>query len=218
MHEHLETASSSVREAQWEEENRCLATLIAAARAGNTGAFEELYDKTARVLLAHVRRLVVDGQAEDVLTEVYLQIWRNLAAFDAQRGPVMVWLRVIATSRALDHLRQDKRNAARVAPADDTLDDIPDPADGPEQLFARAQDARLVHLSLAGASLSAHERTVVGLAYFRERTQPEIASAMGLPLGTVKTIMQRAQEKLRARFIACSAPAAQAAAEPRATL
>ncbi|MCG2594610.1 RNA polymerase sigma factor [Ramlibacter sp. XY19] len=205
-----------MRAAQWEEENRCLATLIASARAGSTSAFEELYDKTARVLLAHVRRLVVDGQAEDVLTEVFLQVWHNLAAFDANRGPVMVWLRVIATSRALDHLRQDKRNAARITPVDDTLDDIPDPADGPEQLFARAQDARLVHLSLAGASLSAHERTVVGLAYFRERTQQEIASTMGLPLGTVKSIMQRAQEKLRARFIACSAPAAKAAVEPRA--
>ena len=79
-------------------------------------------------------------------------------------------------------------------------------AEGPEQLFTRAQEARLVHLSIA--NLDPDERTVLGLAYFQDCTQREISQAAGMPLGTVKTLMARAQRKLRAHLSAAAPPAA----------
>ena len=185
---------------QWQEENEFLLQLIARARGGNTEAFEQIYDCTARWLLSIVRRLVDDGQAEDVLAEVYLQVWTTLATYDASRAPPRVWLSVIARSRALDHLRREKRRGQ----AHDSSEMIATTAlrdnDGPEQLLSRAEDCRLVHLSLAGTPLSSDERTVLGLAYFRENTQQEISDLMGLPVATVKTIMVRARGKLKMHF------------------
>jgi RNA polymerase sigma-70 factor (ECF subfamily) len=198
------------------EENRQLARLIARSRAGDTAAFEELYSCTARWLLSHVRRLVDDSQAEDVLAEVYLQVWKTIASYDESRAPPRVWLAVIARSRALDHLRREKRRgdvheSAHAARAPEL-----DRPEGPEQLLARAQQCRMVQLSLCSTDLSADERTVLALAYFRDSTQQEIATLTGWPLGTVKTLMSRAQHKLRADLSAARPLSAARRLEPSA--
>lgn len=185
---------------QWREENEILLKLIAQAAAGDVEAFEQIYDCTARWLLSVVRRLVDDGQAEDVLAEVYLQVWKTLGTYDADRAPPRVWLSVIARSRALDHLRREKRRGqAHDSPEMIATMEMRDD-DGPEQLLSRAEECRLVHLSLAGTPLSSDERTVLGLAYFRESTQQEISDLTGLPLATVKAIMVRARDKLKMHF------------------
>jgi RNA polymerase sigma-70 factor, ECF subfamily len=187
-----------------QDDNRQLAVLIARARDGDVLAFEEMYNATARWLLARVRRYVDDGQAEDVLTEVYLQVWKSLDSFDAGRAPARVWLAVIARARALDHLRRERRRdqvqgcPQMQAQAEDSLDD------GPEQLLSELEQRHMMQVSLAGAPLSDTERTVIGLAYFRDCTQLEIASETGLPLGTVKTLIARAQSKLRAQHLMCT--------------
>lgn len=185
----------------WQQENRRFAQLISQAQGGSVEAFEQLYERSARWLLSHVRRLVRDGQAEDVLAEVYLQVWRSLASYDPARGPPAVWLSMIARSRALDHLRREQRHVA-LGEAESAGALFTDVADGPEQLLWRAQQCRLVHLSLNGAPLSNEERMVVGLAYFRDKTQQEIAVLTGLPLGTVKSLMSRAQKKLSVQLAA----------------
>lgn len=185
---------------RWREENEILLKLIAQAAAGDVGAFEQIYDCTARWLLSVVRRLVDDGQAEDVLAEVYLQVWKTLGTYDADRAAPRVWLAVIARTRALDHLRREKRRGQAhdspelIATMELRVDD------GPEQLLSRAEECRLVRLSLAGTPLSPDERTVLGLAYFRESTQQEISHLTGLPLATVKSIMVRARDKLKAHL------------------
>jgi RNA polymerase sigma-70 factor (ECF subfamily) len=199
----------------WEDENRCLADFIARARAGDIEAFEQLYDRTARWLLSHVRRIVDDGQAEDVLAEVYVQVWRGLASYDPLRAAPGVWLTMIARSRALDHLRREKRsiNAKESARLDASVEG-PD-ADGPEQLLSTAQRCSMVQLSMGSAALTADERTALGLAYFREYSVAEIATATGWTTGTVRTVLARAQDKLRTEIIA--APAARAAGYRQAT-
>lgn len=185
---------------QWREENEILLKLIAQAAAGDVRAFEQIYDCTARWLLSLVRRLVDDGQAEDVLAEVYLQVWKTLRTYDADRAAPRVWLAVIARTRALDHLRREKRRGQAhdspelIATMELRVDD------GPEQLLSRAEECRLVRLSLAGTPLSPDERTVLGLAYYRESTQQEISHLTGLPLATVKWIMVRARDKLKAHL------------------
>lgn len=185
---------------QWQEENEVLLQLFVKAGAGDIRAFEEIYSCTARWLLSVVRRLVDDGQAEDVLAEAYLQVWKTLDSYDAAKAPPRVWLAVIARSRALDHLRREKRlGQAHDSPEMIFTMELHD-RDGPEQLLSRAEECRLVRLTLAATPLSSDERTVLGLAYFRESSQQEIAELTGLPLGTVKTIMIRAREKLKANI------------------
>lgn len=185
----------------WDRFNARLCGFIALAREGDVHAFEQLYLGTASWLLSRVRRLVGDGQAEDVLAEVYLQAWRSLDSFDASRGSGSAWLSMIARSRALDHLRHEK---CRPTDGDGELESEPASSEGPEQLLSRAQDARLVQVSMS--LLNCDERLVLGLAYFQDCTHNEISSSTGLPLGTVKSLMSRAQKKLRGHFAAATAP------------
>lgn len=199
QHSHTRGSNAEVAE-RWQAENAVLLQLIARAAAGDTEAFEEIYNCTARWLLSLVRRLVDDGQAEDVLAEAYLQVWKTLDSYDAAKAPPRVWMAVIARSRVLDHLRREKRRGqAHDSPEMIVATDLRD-REGPEQLLSRVEECRLVRLSLAATPLSPDERTVLGLAYFRESSQQEISVLTGLPLGTVKTIMSRARDKLKAQL------------------
>lgn len=191
---------SSDAAARWESRNREMAELIVQARAGDLGAFEALYHLSARWLLSVVRRLVDDGQAEDVLAEVYIQVWRSLPSYEPARAEPAVWLAVIARSRALDHLRREKRlQSASSAPCDAE----PATTEGPEQLLTRSQQARLVRLSIDG--LDPQERVLVALAYFRDCTHAEIARLTGLAPGAVRVSLSRAQEKLRSYYTGATA-------------
>ena len=193
---------------EWQQDNHRMATLIVRAREGDLAAFEALYNGTARWLLWRVRRLVDDSHAEDVLAEVFLQVWKTLDSYDAARAAPRVWLAMIARSRALDHLRREKRRGEvhgcpEVAGVADEVQE-----DGPEQLASRAEQGRLVRVSLAGAHLSSDERKLLGMVYYGEHTQLEISSLTGLPLGTVKSTIARGQAKLRASYVmACAGSA-----------
>ncbi len=181
----------------WENENRILSALVARARDGDQPAFEELYNRTARWLLSHVRRLVDDGQAEDVLADVYIQVWKGLGSYDEKRAAPGVWLAMIARSRALDHLRRQKRSNLAHESARMEASIEADEARSPEQLLSQSQREALLRLTLGSTALNSSERAVLGLAYFREHTHQEIAGITGLPLGTVKSLLARSQEKLR---------------------
>ena len=178
-----------------DERNDALKLLIAAAADGNCLAFENIYNSTAAWLLARVRRIVGDAHCEDVLAEVFLQVWRSLPAYDQQRGEPLAWLATIARSRSLDRIRTEKRSHggqldAPVSPYYEESHDA-----GPEELLAAAECASLLKISMG--QLSSKERLVLGMAYFRDCTQSEISTLTGMPLGSVKTLMTRSQHKLR---------------------
>lgn len=183
---------------RWTSENNALARLVERAAAGCPDAFEELYLRTSRWLLFQVRRWVDERDAEDVLAEVYIQVWQDACKYDASRAPATVWMAVIARSRALDHLRRRRPETAEL-PADERASE-----DDPQSILERRQQHQLIHRTLDTAGLSACEREVICMAYFAENTQQEIASATGMPLGTVKSTMLRAQSKVRRQL----APAA----------
>ena len=182
-------------DAALDERNRALKVMISAAARGDIPAFEALYDSTASWLLSRVRRITGEAHAEDVLAEVYLQVWRSLAIYDDSRGQPLAWLATIARSRALDKLRSERRSHGGEF-------DAPTPAEqedshdmGPEELLAIAERDTLLKVSMG--ELSAKEQLVLGMAYFRDCSQNEIATLTGMPLGSVKTLMTRAQQKLR---------------------
>ena len=183
-----------------EERNHSLKILICAAARGDVAAFETLYNSTAGWLLARVRRIAGEGHAEDVLAEVFLQVWRSLPLYQESRGEPLAWLATIARSRALDRVRTELRShGGRMdAPDGPEFEEAHDA--GPEQLLAVAERDRLLKVSMG--ALSPKEQLVLGMAYFRDCSQIEIAALTGLPLGSVKTLMTRSQQKLRVTFTA----------------
>ena len=182
------TASDAARD-------RVLAALLRSSVAGDAKAFEQFYSATIRYAMGVVRR-IVPSHAEDVLADAYFQAWQAAAKFDPSRGSPLSWLLTIARSRALDRLRQETlRHGGQAGVPEHDSGDQPDAAPGPDQLLESVQARSSLYNALAG--LSANERSVLGLAYFRDCSQTEVAAITGLPLGTVKSLMTRAQHKLR---------------------
>ncbi|MEO5670846.1 MAG: RNA polymerase sigma factor [Ramlibacter sp.] len=194
------TASPS--ESDRNQTNQLLLQAIRQAAQGDMLAFENLYNLTSHFMLARVRRLVGDSLAEDVLADVYLQAWRQLATFDAERGEPLAWLTTIGRSRALDCLRRERtcHGGSVHAPAEPAVE--ASHREGPAELLDLAQSQAAVCSGMA--KLSAKERLVIGMAYFADYTQSEISATTGLPLGSVKSLMTRSQQKLRAALLPTS--------------
>jgi len=178
------------------ERDRRLGTLVAEAAAGNAAAFEAFYDATICYAEALARRMLHGADLEDLLSEAYFEAWRSAVRFDAGRGSAVSWLLTIVRSRALDALRRAATHpsAAGAEPDHTIADEQVDPS---ERLWQAESGTRL-HAALA--ALSASERWVLALAYFRDLSHAEIAATTGMPLGTVKSLILRAQAKLRERL------------------
>ena len=193
------------------ERNAVLKLLIAASAGGDMLAFENLYATTATWLLGRIRRIAGDFHAEDVLADVYVQVWRTLASYHEGRGEPLAWLATIARSRAIDCLRTERLSHAGGACAPSSDFDEPHHTSGPEEVLSAAEDARLVQVALG--ALTPKERLVLGMAYFRDCSQQEIAASTGIRLGTVKSLMTRSQRKLR-DVLACAKTSSDAQARP----
>jgi RNA polymerase sigma-70 factor (ECF subfamily) len=180
------------------ERDRHLAALLERAAAGDAGAFEAFFDATAGYARAMARRIVDGADLEDTLAAAYFDVWRRLPQFDAARGSAVAWLLTIVRSRALDLLRQRPAGGPEAVDQDDAADSLADPAAGPADRLWQTESQRQLHHALA--ELSAQERWVLGLAYFRELSHSAIAETTGLPLGSVKSLILRAQHKLRERL------------------
>jgi RNA polymerase sigma-70 factor (ECF subfamily) len=177
------TALRDARHAGW----------LQAAAAGDTRAFEQFHDESLGCALALARRMVPAGEVDDVVAEACFDAWRRAARFDATRGSAVTWLLQIVRSRALDVLRA---RAAEPRSAAEAPEAAGDPRDDPAERLWQLQAGTRLHAALQ--QLAPPERWVLGLAYFKGLTQGEIATATGLPLGTVKSHAQRAQTKLKA--------------------
>ena len=170
-----------------------LAALLQRSAAGDAQAFEAFYDASVVHARTLARRILRDAELDDVLAEAFFQAWRDAARFDAARGSAMAWLLTIVRTRALDLLRQRqlRGHGAEAEPADAASDEP-----GPPDLLAQAQAGTRLHAALG--RLSQQERWLLGLAYYRDHTHVQIAATTALPLGTVKSVLLRAQHKLRA--------------------
>jgi RNA polymerase sigma-70 factor, ECF subfamily len=173
-----------------------MALWVAAAAAGDASAFEAFYEHSFAHARTLARRLLRGSDVEDLLADAYFEAWRTAARFDARRGSAMSWLLTIVRSRSLDLLR---RHAVSAAAGEDAQTEAPadSSADPAASLWQHQLNAQL---SAALAALSAAERWVLGLAYFREMSHAQIALTTGLPLGTVKTHLLRGQQRLRAQL------------------
>ncbi len=168
--------------------------LVGRLASGDLDAAGELYDRHAAKVLALARRILRDdGDAEDVVQEVFSQAWRTATRYEAGRGTVAGWLLMIARTRAIDRLRA--RQARPDTTGDVLLDRMPGPtAPASDTLIASELFAR-VRRSLI--TLPAEQRTALELAYFEGLSQSEIAARLAAPLGTIKTRIRTALTTLR---------------------
>lgn len=182
-------AERSVMTVAADQQSR-LQALVARVVAADRTALRALYDVEAPRLKALAARLTGSPTlAEDVLHDVFLRVWRDAARYDPARGTVGAWLTTLTRSRALDLRRAHAREVAGELP--ETADEAPDAV---ARMCARADGARL-HACLQ--ALEADRRRMVSLAFLDGRTHAELAIALKLPLGTVKSMIRRSLATLR---------------------
>lgn len=162
---------------------------------GDSDALGSLYDRYAARMLGLTTRILGErDEAEDVLQEVFLQVWRSPRRFDPSRGTVLTWLLVLARSRAIDRLRGlRRRGRGREVSIDETP--LASESTDLERSVETAQQGAVVRRALG--DLPPEQRRALELAYFGGYTQSEIADLTGAPLGTVKTRLRQGMMKLR---------------------
>lgn len=174
---------------------------IAQIARGDQRAFGLLYDRLSSPLYSLAVRMLGDSsEAQDALQEVFLQIWRRAAAYDAEQSTVFSWAVLMTRSRVIDRLRaRDRRLRVVVTSTDDDEAEIaPAPvasAESAADTIGRNEEARRVRSTLN--RLPAEQREAIELAFFSELTHDEIASQLGQPLGTIKARIRRGLLKLR---------------------
>jgi RNA polymerase sigma-70 factor, ECF subfamily len=154
-------------------------------------ALAALYDRYAGMLSSVLNRILCDTQAaEEILQDIFFQLWRNPSRFDAARGSLPGWLMVIARNRAISRLRHHNPAAGdELAEAAAVSQVNIETAAAQQQLIGRVKGAL--------ENLPAEQRTAIELAYFEGMSHSEIAQRTGDPLGTVKTRLRSAVESLK---------------------
>ncbi|NPA06556.1 MAG: sigma-70 family RNA polymerase sigma factor [Chloroflexi bacterium] len=153
-------------------------------------ALAELYDRYGAWVYGLALRVVHDPHlAQEVTQDVFFKVWQHRRTYDPKRSKWSTWLLVIARTTALDRLRREQRRPAW--PWDESLENSPDRTE--------TRDARELHLAIRALldRLPPEQRQVVELAFFEGYTHREIAKRLNLPLGTVKTRLRLAMDKLR---------------------
>jgi RNA polymerase sigma-70 factor (ECF subfamily) len=166
--------------------------LVARVRAGDQQALAELYDRYSGVVYAVSLRILQDtGTAEDILQDIFLQLWRKPEAFDSSRGSLGPWLAVIARHRSIDRLRQRR-------PESDIEDCILTSSTDLRDETERSLVIEKVRVVMN--EMSSDQRTAMEMAFFQGLTHTEIAEKTGEPLGTIKTRIRSGLQMLRTRF------------------
>ncbi|PWT88806.1 MAG: hypothetical protein C5B55_12465 [Blastocatellia bacterium] len=167
--------------------------LLKAVARKDEQALADLYDRYRAVLFGLINRILNNREeAEDVLQDVFIQVWGRAADFDEKRGRPFTWLVTLARSRAIDRLRNlASRERTAIAGAREPTEAV---SDAVSDAFLSEQRG-LVNSALA--QLPEEQKHALTLAYFDGLTQSEIAARLGAPLGTVKTRMRSGLMKLR---------------------
>jgi RNA polymerase sigma-70 factor (ECF subfamily) len=167
---------------------------MARVAGGDRAALRQLYEATSAKLFGVCLRILSDREeAEDVLQEVYVTIWRRADRFDAARASVMTWVSTIARNRSIDRLRA--RGPLAYAEPVEALEIADEGAADAEALVAAKDDAGRLQGCLG--ELDDRTQAVIRTAYFEGLTYEALASRMGAPLGTVKSWIRRGLARLK---------------------
>ncbi|HEX7957979.1 MAG TPA: sigma-70 family RNA polymerase sigma factor [Pyrinomonadaceae bacterium] len=170
------------------------AEMIREVAEGDGQALASLYDATSRTVYGLLLRILSDpSAAEEVLLDVYSQVWRQAGSYSPERGKPLAWLTTIARSRAIDRVRRGRQEQQHTAPFDEAV-----------RAAGGASVEEGVRAGEVGAGVRAalerlapEQREVIELAYYAGMSHSEIAAARNLPLGTVKTRTRLGMMRLR---------------------
>lgn len=175
-------------------DDETLVRLIVQARAE---ALSALYDRYGRLVFSLALNSVGDpAAAEEITQDVFLRVWQRAHQYHADRAKVSTWLTSIARHRAIDQLRRRGSRSEQHSVAWSELPPDAEPSvNGPEHVAFLTLERERVRTAIA--QLSAEQKQVLALAYFQGLTHSQIAEALALPLGTVKTRVRLGMQKLR---------------------
>lgn len=183
--------------------------LMARVSEEDIPAFEEIYRRHGQLAFRVAYRVVRETPAaEDITQEAFLGLWRGATKFDPSRSPLRSWLLLMVRSRGIDHIRRARNHSTH--PLQDELHE--EHLQAPEHTDAQAdarEESREIRNLLKVIPLK--QQQVVELVYYREMTHAEIATKLGLPLGTVKGRLRLAHAKLHRALAPAAEPAAVAA-------
>ena len=185
---------TAIRDANSEIDRR----LVSEVAAGSADALGRLYDRHAPTAFGLARRIVTQPEvAEEVVQDVFAQIWRDAARYAQDRASVAGWIVMLTRTRAIDHLRarRARPDLGQGVPPE-SMPALSSGARDPEQTAVTTEEATLVRAALE--TLPEAQRSLVDLAYYEGLTHSEIAERTGVPLGTVKTRLRTAMLSLRA--------------------
>lgn len=169
--------------------------LVERAAGGDSEALSELYDRFSGMLLGLATKILGNSSdAEEVLQEVFVQVWKQASRYQRSRSSVSTWLVLITRSRSIDRLRS--RNV-KLRTAKEAQRENPHIHASPKGLGNVLMEERRKRLARELADLPGEQREVLEMAYYQGMTQREISEATGTPLGTVKTRTLLAMKKLR---------------------
>ena len=167
--------------------------LVKVAR-GNRDAFADLYEAVSGPVFGLIRRILRDrGMSEEVTQEVFVEVWRNAPRFDPSRGSGAGWILTMAHRRAVDRVRSEQSARDRIARLVPSQTDRP--RDDAEESAIRATEMAAVRAALT--TLSDAQRQAIELAYYGGLTQTQIAEALVVPVGTIKTRVRDGMLRLR---------------------
>jgi RNA polymerase sigma-70 factor (ECF subfamily) len=177
-------------------------SLMQRIAAREAAALAELYDRHSRLLFGLILRIVRDrSEAEEILQEAFMRVWRRAEIYDRQVGGPLPWIVRVARNCAIDRLRARRLRAAVNAPAIDLAAVEAVAPSGIQTPEAAALDAeRRQKLTGALAGLPAEQRQLIEAAFFEGYTHSELAQRFGLPLGTVKTRIRAGMVAMRKRL------------------
>jgi RNA polymerase sigma-70 factor (ECF subfamily) len=182
-----------------------LAALLGRVSLGDRRAFEALYHLASGQAFAVILRINPDrAQAEEVLQETFVNVWRAAGSYDASRSQAGTWLMSIARHRAIDSLRRRQAEPATVSrfrstgdddPEEDLLGGLASPDPGPLELLSQASER--AQLERCMQRLSGEQRSSLALAYYQGLSHQEVALSLDQPLGTVKSWVRRGLQSLK---------------------
>jgi RNA polymerase sigma-70 factor, ECF subfamily len=171
------------------------AQLVARLAFGDETAFSELYDRYSNAVFGLAKRVTQsEARAEEITQDAFMKLWRNPGAFDASRAALSTYLLTLVRNASIDALRRERPTNSLLDDEGDPLP-IPSPDSGPLERAEFQQTA--VRVRTAMLELSDAHRQTVELAYFRGASREEISAEMGVPVGTVKSRLKYALDKLR---------------------
>ena len=169
-----------------------LVRLLSDIASGDRGAFALLYQRTSAKLYGICLRLLGnEAEAQEILQEVFLTVWRKADRFDGGKAGAITWLSVLARNRAIDRIRQRPSEAEDV----DAAVEIPDDAPSAFEVVEQAQDSARLRACLE--MLEERARIMIRSAFFEGATYPQLAAEAGVPLPTMKSWIRRGLQSLR---------------------